>query len=441
MLINGEQTINFADMNENKTLYANPYMVINNKEYTKHYYTEGQRIASKIGAGLLPSLVSFDLQIRPITDDSYGEISDHLHKLCQLSDDCVGFYSEYANYGGKISCIKGLADIDNNERELFFFHSDHIGSSSFITDADGYASQHLQYLPFGELFVEQRSTANYYTPYKFSGKEKDEETSYSYFGARYYMSDVSIWLSVDPMRDKYPNISPYAYCNWNPVKLVDPNGMEWGEPGDEKKQTKDAATAKVFYNAAEKYKNEFLSKSNEIQGKIDNLDKNAKNYNQTLSDLQGEQSEAMAGVSAMQGVMNDIEAAGNDKKNWFTFSSKNGESTSLGLSAKKDENGNVIYSINYAKGNGFGQPFHELSHAGEVANGMAGASFNGDKFDVFNFYDKNSQFFSEKSAYTKQFFAGGSMPNGPVNSSAGINKQYLMGIKDSRGNQKYTNIK
>ena len=34
------------------------------------------------------------------------------------------------------------------------------------------------------------------------------------------------WFSVDPMADKYPNISPYTYCNWNPVKLVDPDGRE-----------------------------------------------------------------------------------------------------------------------------------------------------------------------------------------------------------------------
>ena len=36
--------------------------------------------------------------------------------------------------------------------------------------------------------------------------------------------DVLKWLSVDPLSDKYPNISPYAYCNWNPIKYVDPNG-------------------------------------------------------------------------------------------------------------------------------------------------------------------------------------------------------------------------
>ena len=63
----------------------------------------------------------------------------------------------------------------------------------------------------------------------FSAKEKDTETGLSYFGSRYYSSDLSIWLSVDPMSDKYPSLSPYAYCANNPVKLVDPNGEEIGD--------------------------------------------------------------------------------------------------------------------------------------------------------------------------------------------------------------------
>ena len=60
----------------------------------------------------------------------------------------------------------------------------------------------------------------------FSAKEHDPETGYSYFGARYYNSDLSIWLSVDPMASKYPSLSPYVYCANNPVRLVDPNGEE-----------------------------------------------------------------------------------------------------------------------------------------------------------------------------------------------------------------------
>ena len=65
----------------------------------------------------------------------------------------------------------------------------------------------------------------------FTGKERDEETGYGYFGARYMDHELmTMWLSVDPMADKYPSISPYAYCAWNPVKLVDTDGMEMDDP-------------------------------------------------------------------------------------------------------------------------------------------------------------------------------------------------------------------
>ena len=85
-----------------------------------------------------------------------------------------------------------------------------------------------------------------------TGKERDSETGFSYFGARYYDSDLMTgWLSVDPMADKYPSLSPYAYCGWtrptgadehrliefnianNPVKLVDPDGEEPSTHTDE----------------------------------------------------------------------------------------------------------------------------------------------------------------------------------------------------------------
>ena len=60
--------------------------------------------------------------------------------------------------------------------------------------------------------------------YAFSAKERDVETGLSYFGARYYSSDLSVWLSVDPMSDKYPSLSPYTYCANNPIRIIDPSG-------------------------------------------------------------------------------------------------------------------------------------------------------------------------------------------------------------------------
>ena len=64
-----------------------------------------------------------------------------------------------------------------------------------------------------------------HSSHTFSAKERDSETGFSYFGSRYYSSDLSIWLSVDPMSGKYPSTSPFAYCRNNPIRLVDPNGM------------------------------------------------------------------------------------------------------------------------------------------------------------------------------------------------------------------------
>ena len=107
----------------------------------------------------------------------------------------------------------------------YWYHPDHLGSASWMTDTNGTAYQHLQYMPWGEPLLDQRKSGyTYNSRYTFSGKERDEETGYSYFGARHYHSDLSIWLSVDPMADKYPSTSPYAYCANNPVMIKDPNG-------------------------------------------------------------------------------------------------------------------------------------------------------------------------------------------------------------------------
>jgi RHS repeat-associated protein len=89
----------------------------------------------------------------------------------------------------------------------------------------------MEYLPFGEDFIHEQNATSYYTPYTFSGKERDMETGLSYFGARYYEAGLSIWLSVDPMSDKYPSLSPYNYCAWNPVILIDPDGKQISWPG------------------------------------------------------------------------------------------------------------------------------------------------------------------------------------------------------------------
>jgi RHS repeat-associated protein len=107
----------------------------------------------------------------------------------------------------------------------FYYHSDHLGSSSLIPDLDGNEAQHIEYGPFGEVFIEERNST-WNTPYKFNAKELDEETGLYYYGARYYDPRVSVWLGVDLMAEKYPGVSGYTYCANNPVKFIDPDGKE-----------------------------------------------------------------------------------------------------------------------------------------------------------------------------------------------------------------------
>ena len=83
-------------------------------------------------------------------------------------------------------------------------------------------------MPFGEVFIEERNN-RWNTPYLFNAKELDKETGLYYYGARYYELRTSVWLSTDPLQEKYPNINTYTFQN--PIKYIDLTGME-GDPAE-----------------------------------------------------------------------------------------------------------------------------------------------------------------------------------------------------------------
>ena len=112
---------------------------------------------------------------------------------------------------------------DAYENLQFYYHPDHLGSSSYITNLDGEVVQHVEYVPFGEVFIEERNNI-WNTPYLFNAKEFDEETGLYYYGARYYDPRLSLWMSTDPMQENYFNVSSYCYVLNNPLKLIDPDG-------------------------------------------------------------------------------------------------------------------------------------------------------------------------------------------------------------------------
>ena len=120
----------------------------------------------------------------------------------------------------------GYIPNDTTREETFFYHSDHLGSTSYITDDHANITQYDAYLPYGELLVDEHSSSED-LPYKFNGKQFDDETGLYYYGARYMNPITSIWYGVDPLAEKYKEIGSYVYCADNPINLFDPDGQKF----------------------------------------------------------------------------------------------------------------------------------------------------------------------------------------------------------------------
>ena len=126
------------------------------------------------------------------------------------------------------------------EDRQYYTHSDHLGSTGFVTDTQGGLAEHLQYFPGGETWVSEHPSQP--VPQQYTGKELDPETNLYYYGARYYDPRTQQWQTPDPALESYldgkpnggvyrsPNLALYTYVANNPVGLTDPNGL-WDNVG------------------------------------------------------------------------------------------------------------------------------------------------------------------------------------------------------------------
>ena len=210
------------------TLYASPLITLTPKGYTKHYFEEGRRVCSKLGGWFLWRVPADDIR-KPVEEvkDNYEEQHNQQRQgVHETFGKCIGAWPELID---KYDLLKMLLKYKEEEKN-FYYHSDHLGSAAHLTSG-GDVTQTLNHLPYGEDWIDVQNYAETRYPrlgiYTYNGKEKDYESSFQYYGARYYWSELLTgWISVDLMMDKYPGMSPYNYCVWNPIKLVDANGMD-----------------------------------------------------------------------------------------------------------------------------------------------------------------------------------------------------------------------
>ena len=106
--------------------------------------------------------------------------------------------------------------------------NDYLCSVRVVTDADGEVLERNDYSGYGKRLASSVTSpaAEIANRYRFSGKEEQGFAGVPWqdFGARMYDPDLARWTTPDPLAEKYPGISPYVYCNSNPVNFVDPDG-------------------------------------------------------------------------------------------------------------------------------------------------------------------------------------------------------------------------
>ena len=278
--INGApQGITFHET-EDYTIYPAPMITVTKNRFTKHYFIGDKRVASKLGVGKFSNV--YGISGNNVTAGQ----KDYAARMMQIEKQREEYYKSLGTPPGVPTMKGATADPDNtgrgyndiigdlgdhsvpegwvqrpklnekgdvpgppvqwqkpedpdnaqpgygyvpadttNTEDIFFYHSDHLGSTSYITDAKANITQFDAYLPYGELLVDEHSSSEE-MPYKFNGKELDQETGLYYYGARYMNPVTSLWYGVDPLAEKYSNFNSYCYTYSNPIRYIDPDGKD-----------------------------------------------------------------------------------------------------------------------------------------------------------------------------------------------------------------------
>jgi RHS repeat-associated protein len=223
----GNQTYNY-DANGNQTGWTDD----SSGQRRTIVWDEENRIQSISDNGRETTYKYDDAGQRVIKRGPQGETA-YVNQFFSIRNRTIGTKQIYA---GGMRIASKLTKRNAEEKDRYFYHPDHLGSNSYITDADGQIYRHTEFFPSGEAWVDEASNKQR-TPYLFAGKELDEETGLYYFGSRYYDPRSGAWQSPDPAGESYldgspasgvydsANLGAYGYARQNPLNYVDAQGQ------------------------------------------------------------------------------------------------------------------------------------------------------------------------------------------------------------------------
>jgi RHS repeat-associated protein len=232
------------------------------------------------------------------------------------------------------------AERDAERKQQYFYHGDHLGSAQLVTDYEGRVYEHIEYTPYGEMWIERGTSKldDNKTPFRFTGKEFDEETGLYYYGARYLNPQTSMWLSADPAMGEYiprapindearryngnlpgmggvynyVNLHTYHYAGNNPVKLVDPTGRDFiddvdaaierikqNSPGSQSVPLKDLINTENLAKTIKSNPDKLYGTAND---KLFGLFSDAKTRSFVLSKSESEIQQMLDGMTVIMGV-------------------------------------------------------------------------------------------------------------------------------------------
>jgi RHS repeat-associated protein len=212
------------------------------RESANYEWNERNRLIKSVVSG---RETTYEYDATGIRTSKFSENSETLYaeKYYSLKYQGVSVTATKHIFLGSTRLSSRLINMDNpnnffyEEENTYYYHGDHLGNTNFVTDYQGVIYEHMEYTPYGEVWIEESSDILNKIEHTFNSKEMDEETGFYYFGSRYLDPRMSRWISSDPAasgmmnpNDKsfsyFESMNPYGFVSNNPLRYIDPNGND-----------------------------------------------------------------------------------------------------------------------------------------------------------------------------------------------------------------------